>query len=154
MPIQRVREYVKQYDASLEPLVFAESLKTSAEAAAVLGVEVGQIAKSILFRSEDTFGLFVTAGDVKVPPKQLKLLLGGKKPKMATPEEVELITGFRVGAVCPFALQENIPVYIDTSMQRFDRVFTAAGIIESALPITYEQLKHITNGIEFDTITA
>lgn len=65
---------------------------------------------------------------------------------MATPEEVEEITGYRVGGVCPFALATDVPIYLDASMQRFDVIYPAAGTAHSALPITFEKLKDITLG--------
>ncbi|MCL5780773.1 MAG: YbaK/EbsC family protein [Firmicutes bacterium] len=145
MPINRVRQYVKKYDVHLEPVEFAESTSTVEEAAQVLGVEPAQIAKSILFRAKDQFGLFVTAGDVRVNLKKVKTLLGGK-PKMATPEEVEEVTGFRVGGVCPFDLKQDLPIFLDESMKRFDIVYAAAGSPRSALPITFEQLQAMTGG--------
>ncbi|MEW6066230.1 prolyl-tRNA synthetase [Desulforamulus profundi] len=145
MPVNRVRQYVKKYDVHLEPVEFAESTSTVEEAAQVLGVEPAQIAKSILFRAKDQFGLFVTAGDVRVNLKKVKTLLGGK-PKMATPEEVEEVTGFRVGGVCPFDLKQDLPIFLDESMKRFDIVYAAAGSPRSALPITFEQLQAVTGG--------
>ncbi|GAX90013.1 YbaK/EbsC family protein [Effusibacillus lacus] len=145
MPLNRVRDFVKKFDPELEPIVFDQEMKTSMEAANVLGVEVGQIAKSILFQSGETFGLFVAAGDVRINTKTVKSLLG-KNPRMTSPETVERITGFRVGAVCPFALAADIPIYIDPSLSRYDVVYTAAGIPESLLPITFEKLVQITNG--------
>lgn len=143
-PIERVTKYVKQFDPALEPLVFAEPMKTSESAAEALGVEIGQIAKSILFRSDERFALFVAAGDVRIHPKRVKAAFGTGKPKMATPQEVEAITGFQVGAVCPFALQTDIPVFVDQSLNRFPVVYTAGGIAESLLPVSFEALTQMT----------
>ncbi|WP_379968307.1 YbaK/EbsC family protein [Ectobacillus sp. sgz5001026] len=145
MSFEKVYTAVKQLDTSLEPIAFTEKTNTVAEAAKVLGVEEAQIAKSILFKAGDTFGLFVTAGDIRVHQKKVKKLLGGK-PKLATPAEVEEITGYKVGGVCPFALNKEIPIFLDESMKRFELVYTAAGTAESALPITFEKLQTITNG--------
>lgn len=145
-PLEKVRRYVQQYDPTLEPLVFPESLKTSEAAAQALGVEVGQIAKSILFRSNDRYALFVAAEDVRIHPKRVKEAFGGGKPKMASPEEVEAVTGFCVGAVCPFALKTDIPIFVDISLKRFDVVYTAAGIVESVLPVTFDALVRMIGG--------
>lgn len=145
MSFDKVYAFVKQFDTSLEPIAFTEKTNTVAEAAKVLGVEEAQIAKSILFKAGDTFGLFVTAGDIRVHQKKVKKLLGGK-PKLATPVEVEDITGYKVGGVCPFALKKEVPIFLDESMKRFKLVYTAAGTAESALPITFEKLQMITNG--------
>ncbi|MEK3741959.1 YbaK/EbsC family protein [Brevibacillus sp. FSL K6-0770] len=153
-PLERVRAFVKRYDPQLEPIVYEQPLPTSEAAAAALGSEVGQIAKSILFRSGDQFALFVAAGDVKIHPKQVKAALGLGKAKMASMEEVEKVTGYRVGAVCPFALEQEVPVIVDTSLRRFPVVYTAAGIAESLLPVTYEALLAMTNAVEADVAQA
>lgn len=142
--LERVRRAVLAHDPDLAPLVFDEPLYTSAAAADHLGVSRGQIAKSILFRSGGRFGLFVTAGDVRVDPGVVQDHLGGIDPRVATPEEVLQVTGYPVGAVCPFALAQEIPVFVDRSLARFETVYTAAGIAESMLPIPYAALVAIT----------
>ena len=147
MSVDRVRTYVKSFDSSLEPIQFAAQTRTSEEAAAVLGVEVGQIAKSILFKSGEKFGLFVMAGDVRVNQKKVKVILGGGKPKMASPQEVEDITGFQVGGVCPFALKAEVSIFLDESLARFDQIYTAAGSSHSVLAITLDKLQEITKGM-------
>jgi Cys-tRNA(Pro) deacylase len=149
LSFERVCEYLRTIAPNLQPLTLQERTSTVEEAAKALGVENGQIAKSILFKAGETFGLFVTAGDVKVDLKIVKSLLNGK-PKMATPEEVEEVTGYQVGGVCPFALRKSVPIFLDTSMRRFPVVYTAAGTHNSALPITFEQLQTITKGTEVE----
>jgi prolyl-tRNA editing enzyme YbaK/EbsC (Cys-tRNA(Pro) deacylase) len=153
MSIEKVRDFVKVYDPSLEPIEFVENTNTVGEAARALGVEGAQIAKSILFKSGDKFGLFVTAGDVRINQKKVKQLLGAGKPKLASPEEVKEITGFQIGGVCPFALHKEVPIFLDESMKRFDKVYTAAGTPHSALPITFEKLQAITKGEVINTQT-
>lgn len=149
-PLEKVRTYVQHYQPDLEPILFDEPLETSEEAARALGVEVGQIAKTILFRAGDKYALFVAAGDVRIHSKRVKVALGSGKTKMASPDEVETVTGFRVGAVCPFALQMEVPIYVDRSLQRFSHVYTAAGIAESLLPVTYASLLQMTGAEEID----
>ncbi|MBO9128962.1 YbaK/EbsC family protein [Bacillus sp. 165] len=146
MSFQRVCNYIKRFDENLEPIQFQEQTNTVEEAARALGIEGAQIAKTILFKSNKRFGLFVTAGDVRVNSKKVKRLLGGGKPKLATPEEVKDITGFQIGGVCPFALHTDVPVFLDESLKRFAVVYTAAGTAQSVLPITFEKLRGITRG--------
>ncbi|WP_409305837.1 YbaK/EbsC family protein [Peribacillus sp. SCS-155] len=153
MSIRKVTEYVKSFDETLEPIEFVEKTNTVEEAAKALGVQGAQIAKSILFKSGDSYGLFVTAGDIRINQKKVKQLLGSGKPKLASPDEVEEITGYQVGGVCPFALNKDVPIYLDQSMKRFDIVFTAAGTSHSALPITFDKLQEITKGHVIDTQT-
>ncbi|PLS18265.1 aminoacyl-tRNA deacylase [Bacillus sp. M6-12] len=153
MSFQKVSEYIKQFDSSLEPIQFEEKTNTVEEAAKALGVKGAQIAKSILFKTGACYGLFVTAGDIRMNQKVVKSLLGAGKPKLASPEEVYEITGFKVGGVCPFALNHEVPIYLDESMKRFDVVYTAAGTSHSALPITFEKLQQITKGTVINTQT-
>jgi prolyl-tRNA editing enzyme YbaK/EbsC (Cys-tRNA(Pro) deacylase) len=148
--LERARKYLEKFELDLHPQEHQKTTKTSIEAAQALNVAVGQIAKSILFRSGDSFGLFVAAGDIKISDKKVKALLGGGRVRIAKPEEVEEKTGYRVGGVCPFDIDQSIPIFLDRSMQRFDKVYSAAGSAHSYLPITLEQLRIVTGGTIVD----
>ncbi len=89
--------------------------------------------------------MVVSAGDVRMDSKAIKEETGAKV-RMATPEEVLEVTGFNIGGVCPFALRQEVPIYLDESLKRYDIVYAAAGTAYTALPISYEDLKQITNG--------
>lgn len=143
--IEKVKEYMDDLPVKLQIIEFEESTATSELAAKALGVEVGQIAKSLLFTGKDKSLLVVTSGDMKVNQKKLKEITGVKM-KMADSDQVTEITGFPPGGVCPFALKSKIPVYLDISMDRFPVVYAAAGTPHSAVPITMEQLKLVTDG--------
>ena len=148
--LERARKFLEKYNLDLVPREHEKTTKTSAEAAEALNVELGQIAKSILFRSGQQYGLFVAAGDIKICDKKVKKLLGGGRAKIAKPDEVEEITGYRVGGVCPFDIDKSVPIYLDSSMKRFDVVYTSAGTPHSLLPISFEQLKMVTDGMVAD----
>jgi len=148
--LERVRSFLRQYDPSLVPLEHEQPTRTSEDAALALKVNLGQIAKAILFRSGQQFGLIVAAGDVRICNKKVRSLLGGGKTSMAKPEEVEQVTGYSVGGVCPFDIEGTVPIYLDQSMQRFTIVYTAAGTPHSLLPISLEQLQAITGGLFAD----
>ncbi|HHY13419.1 MAG TPA: YbaK/EbsC family protein, partial [Thermoanaerobacterales bacterium] len=89
------------------------------------------------------------AGDVKIDSKKFKKIFS-ERPNLAKPKEVEEITGYPIGGVCPFAMEKPIDVYLDTSLKRFDVVYAAAGTPSSSLPITMEELKIVTKGDEID----
>lgn len=150
-PLHKVREFFKTLPFPLEVILFDESTKTSPLAAKALGVEVGQIAKTLVFtgraNGEERKGraVVVTSGDARVDTKKLKKLVAFK-PHFAGHEEVEELTGFPPGGVCPFALPDDFPVYIDVSMKRFPVVYAAGGTANSAVPITVEQLLVATRG--------
>lgn len=147
-PLEKVKEYMKTLPIPLEIIEFEEgSTRTAQMAAEQLGVEVGKIAKSILFLREEEAVLVVTSGDVKIDSSKFKKKIG-YKPKMATFEECEEITGFQPGGLCPFALKnsDRIRICIDQSMERFDVVYAAAGTANTSVPITVEQLLLVTGG--------
>ncbi len=144
--IDRVRNYLDQYNMDLKIIEFEESTSTCELAAAALGVEVGQIAKTLVFLADGNPVLVVASGDNKVKSNKLKRLLDASKIKMADPDTVQRVTGYPVGGVCPLALAEEAPILLDDSMRRFPVVYAAAGTPRSALPVTMEQLEIITGG--------
>ncbi len=101
--------------------------RTSQEAADALGVSVGQIAKSVVFRrkADDSAVLVVAAGDRRVDEKRVAAITGplGR----ADAEFVKARTGFSIGGVSPLAHAEPLTVLIDRSLFRFDAVWAAAG---------------------------
>ena len=144
--IERVRKFLNQHNPELKIMVLEEDTSTSYLAARALGTEVGQIAKTILFKTKDGgFFLVVAAGDARIDNKAVKELIGSRA-RMANAEEVEEVTGFSIGGVCPFALQQDAPVFLDDSLQRYQVVYSAAGSSNAVLPITYEELRRITGG--------
>ncbi len=144
--LERAKKYLDKHNLGLVPREHEQTTKTAVEAAEALGVEVGQIAKTILFKARECYGLFVAAGDITIDNKKVKQLLGGGKVRIARPDEVEEKTGYRVGGVCPFDIEQEIPIFLDSSMKRFDKVYSAAGSSYSYLPITLEQLEQVTGG--------
>lgn len=146
-PMERVRRWLAQFPFAIEVREFADSTSTAEEAARAVGVEVGQIAKSILFTVNGMMVMVVTSGDVRVSPSKLKqhLKVSGKV-KLADAETIAAVTGFPPGGVCPFALRQPVRILIDESMRRFPVVYIAAGSPHSAAPVTVEQLLAITGG--------
>ncbi len=144
--LKRACLHLEQFNLNLKPQEHEQTTKTAGEAAQALGVAIGQIAKTILFKAGESYGLFVAAGDITIDTKKVKRLLGGGKVRIARPDEVEEKTGYPVGGVCPFDIDCRIPIFLDNSMNRFGMVFSAAGSTRSFLPITLEQLKLVTGG--------
>jgi prolyl-tRNA editing enzyme YbaK/EbsC (Cys-tRNA(Pro) deacylase) len=144
--IERVRAFLDERNPRLNIIEFDADTSTAPLAAQALGTEVGQIAKSILLKSKESrFVMVVTAGDARIDNKAIKNLMGSRM-RMANGEEVFEITGFNIGGVCPFALKQDIPIYLDESLKRYQVVYAAAGTGNTALPITYQELLDITNG--------
>jgi prolyl-tRNA editing enzyme YbaK/EbsC (Cys-tRNA(Pro) deacylase) len=113
-------------------------------AADVLGVEPCRIAKTLSFRTETGAMLIVAAGDAKIDNAKFKGEFG-VKAKMLTPEEVMEYIGYAIGGVCPFGVADNIPVYLDISLRRFDIIYPACGSSNSAIKLTCDELEEYTN---------
>jgi len=145
-PIERVKSFLKSQEVKLKVIEFPEGATQTCELAAqALGVEPAQIAKTLLFIGKKSNVLVVTCGDEKVDQKKLKEHFGDKF-RFARAEEVEDITGFPPGGVCPFAVKSDVPIVIDKSIERFPVVYAAAGNAGSAVPVNLEQLLEVTGG--------
>ncbi len=142
----KIQRHLDTFNLNLRVIEFKESTKTSELAAKALGVEVGQIAKTLLFLADERPVLVVTSGDMKTDTKKLKKILGVKKVKFAPTEAAFEITGYPAGGVCPIELPQKINIYLDESMKRFDKVYMAAGTAHSAIPVTFEELQIVTEG--------
>jgi len=140
MSIERVREYLSAFDAAEGILEFDMSSATVELAAQALGCEGARIAKTLSLRSADGCLLVVAAGDAKIDNAKFRCQFG-LKARMLTPEEVLAFTGHPVGGVCPFALPESAPVFLDVSLKRFGIVYPACGTANSAIPLTCDQLE-------------
>lgn len=112
----------------------SRSTATVAEAAEVLGVEPGRIAKTLAIRVGETVWLLLARGDARLDNALCKAELGGR-PRMLDPEETLAVTGHAVGGVCPFGLASDLPILADRSLLAFPTVFPAAGTRTSSVEV-------------------
>ena len=145
MSIQKAKEYLKPLGRDKDVLEFDESSATVELAAHAVGVEPARIAKTMSFCTKEEGGciLVVTAGDMKIDNSKFKGCFG-IKAKMPKGEEVEALTGYKPGGVCPFANPEHVSVYLDESLKRFSTVFPAAGSSNSAIELTCSDLEKLS----------
>ncbi len=146
-PVKRVEKLLKNYDASFNVTVLDTSARTALEAASSLNCEVGAIVKSLLFKTENTFTLFLVAGDKKASLNKIKKTLNIKDAFMASANEVKEVTGFTIGGVSPIGHLNKVNVYIDKSLERFDTLFAAAGHPNCVFKTDYLNLQKISKGI-------
>ena len=144
MSIEKVRAYFQPLGIAERIQEFSVSSATVELAAQAVGVEGARIAKSLSFKVDDQPILVVAAGDAKVDNSRYKAQFH-TKAKMLTHEEAHDLIGHDVGGVCPFALPENVRVYLDVSLQRFETVFPAAGSDNSAVEMTCEELERYSS---------
>ena len=144
MSIEKARAYLKLFGRDSDIIETEASSATVELAAAALGVESARIAKTLSFMTKDGVILIVTAGDRKIDNHKYKEIFGCKA-KMLSAEETLQYTGHAVGGVCPFGVPENVRVYTDVSLQRFQTVFPACGSGNSAIELTCDDLFRLSN---------
>ncbi|OZV10859.1 EBSC protein [Tissierella sp. P1] len=148
MSIEKVKEYLKQFNKDKDVLEMEQSTATVQLAAIALGTEEARIAKSLSFYDGDRAMIVVVAGDAKVDNKKFKSEFNFK-PKMLSPEDTVSFTGHEVGGVCPFALPDNVKVYLDDSMRRFPTMFPACGSSNSAIELNLDELERISKSCKW-----
>ena len=152
MSIEKVRAYFASFGMAERFQEFEVSSATVALAAEALHCEPARIAKTLSFVSGEGAILIVAAGDAKVDNPKFKAQFG-MKAKMLTPEDAVRLIGHAVGGVCPFAVNEGVPVYLDESLRRFDYVYPAAGTSASAVYLTLPELERASEYIGWVNVT-
>ena len=145
MSVTEVKAFFKQKGAEKEIILLNESCATVPLAAAALGVEEAQIAKTLAFKVRDVSIVIVTSGRAKIDNKKFKDVFQTKAKMMSYEETLEK-TGHPVGGVCPFGLPEDVDIYIDKSLTGFETVYPAAGDIHAILKMTPQELISFTQG--------
>ena len=145
-PVKRAEKSIKEYNNEMSVIVLDSSAKTAIEAASSLGCEVGAIVKSLLFKTENTFTLFLVSGDKKASLNKIKKTLNIKDASMASPDEVKNITGYTIGGVSPVGHLNKIEIFIDHSLARFENLYAAAGHPNCVFKTNFDDLQKITKG--------
>jgi len=147
MSIAKVRAYFEGFGIADRIREFEVSSATVELAAVAVGVEGARIAKSLSFKVDEQPIIIVAAGDAKVNNGAYKAQFH-TKAKMLTHEEAHDLIGHDVGGVCSFALPENVKVYLDVSLRRFETIFPAAGSSNSAIELTCEELERYSSNFQ------
>ena len=151
MSIEKVRAYFSKLGVAEKIREFEASSATVELAAAALGCEGARIAKSLSFMLFDSPILVIAAGDAKIDNSKYKHTFG-QKAKMLSFDEVEPLIGHAVGGVCPFALPEGVPVYLDVSLRRFDTVYPAAGSSNSTVALSCDELERASGALSWEDV--
>ena len=138
--VEEVRQFLTVHGLETRIHTFAESTENAYLAAQALGVELGQIVKSVMFFADGEPVLILMSGDMNVDTKKLKKLLGVRKVRMADAETVLKVTGYVVGAVPPVAHRQAIDTHLDESLNRFAKIYPAGGTTSNMFATTFEEL--------------
>ena len=139
MSFESVKKYFESVGLGERVIALEKSSATVEEAAEAIGCEGKQIAKTMSFFVDEKPVLIVMAGDARVDNKKYKAFFG-QKARMIPGDQVEEAVGHAPGGVCPFDVHEGVTAYLDVSLQRFERVFPAAGSGHSAVDLTIPEL--------------
>lgn len=141
MGIEKVRGYFRAHGMEDRVREFEVSSATVELAAEAVGVPGAQICKTLSFKRKEGGAILVQmAGDAKVDNKKFKSVFQ-EKAKFLTPEEVFYYTGYEIGGVCAFAItREEVEIYCDESLRRFEKVFPACGTANSAAELSCDEL--------------
>ena len=131
-------------------VVFDEGVHTAAAAAAALGVEVGQIANSLIFDADGAPLLVLTSGAHRVDTRKVAAALGVAKLGRAKPEFVRLHTGQPIGGVAPVGHPKPVRTLVDTALAGYPEIWAAGGVPRAVFPITYAELLRVTGGSAAD----
>jgi len=146
--VRRVASALQALGHPHAPVMLDNAARTAQQAADALGVAVGQIAKSIIFRrkSDDAAVLIVTSGDQRVDEKKVEALVcpDGKRLGRADAEFVKDRTGFSIGGVSPLAHATPSVTLIDRSLFRFDDIWAAAGHPHGVFQLSPQELQQLT----------
>ena len=146
--VQRVTAVLSERGHPHAPRMLDDAARTAQQAADALGVALGQIAKSIIFRrkSDDAAVLVVTSGDLRVDEKKVQAIVcadGGKLGR-ADADFVKDKTGFSIGGVSPLAHATPPVTLIDRELFRFDVIWAAAGHPHGVFPLSPDDLVRLT----------
>ena len=150
--VQRVARALLDKGHSHLPVMLDEAARTAQQAADALGIQVGQIAKSIIFRrkSDDAAVLVITSGDRRVDEKKVDAIVG--KTGRADAEFVKLRTGYSIGGVSPIAHVTPPVTLIDRELFRFEEIWAAAGHPHGVFKLRPQDLERLTGAPVADVV--
>jgi prolyl-tRNA editing enzyme YbaK/EbsC (Cys-tRNA(Pro) deacylase) len=134
--------------------VLAADVRTAAQAAQALGVEVGAIANSLVFDADGAPLLALTSGAHRADTDRLATLAGVRRIRMGGPDFVRAHTGQPIGGVAPTGHPEPIRTLVDSTLRRHPVVWAAAGHPMAVFPTTFEELLALTGGREAELAVA
>lgn len=152
---RRVQETLRAAGVDLQVVELADSTRTAPEAAAAVGCAVGQIVKSLVFKTKHSGRaiLVVASGANRVDEKRLAELVGEKIGR-ADAEFVRQQTGFAIGGIPPVGHSQPLPTYIDHDLLQYEQIWAAAGTPHAVFPLTPADLVRLTGGVVAELATS
>ena len=148
--VTRVVEAALAAGLAIETRRFPEGTKTAQDAASAIGVEVGQIVKSLVFGVDDEIVMALVSGANQLDEKKLAAAAGGAKCSRVDADAVRSATGFPIGGVPPLGLATQLRIFIDPDLMQYDEVWAAAGTWNDVFAVSPRELATATAGVVVD----
>jgi len=129
---------------------FPEGTKTAADAAAAIGVTVGQIVKSLVFGVDNEIVMALVSGSNQLDEKKLALAAGGAKCARVDADAVREATGYPIGGVPPFGHSTQLRVFVDPDLLQYDEVWAAAGTWNDNFGAAPADIVRVAGGVVTD----
>ena len=148
--VVRVVEAARALGLEIVPRRFPDGTKTAADAAAAIGVELGQIVKSLIFAVDGEVVLAYVSGSNQLDEKKLALAAGGLKCTRVDADVVRQATGFPIGGVPPFGHSTQLRVFVDPDLLQYDEVWAAAGTWNDVFGANPNDIVRVADGVVTD----
>lgn len=148
--VQRVIDAAAGLGLDIEPRTFPEGTRTAQEAADAIGVELGQIVKSLVFGVDGEVVVAYVSGANQLDESKLAVAAGGAMCQRVDAEVVRSTTGFPIGGVPPFGHATTLRIFIDPDLLQYDEVWAAAGTWHDVFGIGPHKLVEASGGLVTD----
>jgi len=145
-------EYLESKNIEFKIIHLNEVPKTAQDVERIYGCSLHQVLKTLIFIGETEPVIVVLPGDKRVDMNKLKKATKQTNLRMAKPDEIEEITGYKIGGVSPFGIEKNITKIIDESVFKTKTVNIGSGKAELGIELNSEELRKAWNGIVADVI--
>ena len=148
--VRRVVEAGAVLGVDIQPRRFPDGTKTAADAAAAIGVDVGQIVKSLIFSVDGNVVVAYVSGSNQLDESKLAVAAGGEQCGRVDAGTVRDVTGFPIGGVPPFGHAQQLPVFVDPDLLQYDEVWAAAGTWNDVFGLAPDELVRASGGVVTD----
>jgi Cys-tRNA(Pro) deacylase len=144
--VERVAAAARDLGLEIDVRTFPAGTKTAADAARAIGVDVGQIVKSLIFSVDGEVVVAYVSGANQLDERKLAALAGGRKSGRVDADQVRTATGYPIGGVPPFGHATPLRVFVDEDLLAFDEVWAAAGTWNDVFALTPDELVRASGG--------
>ena len=148
--VVRVVEAGRALGIDIQPRRFPDGTKTAQDAAAAIGVDVGQIVKSLVFAVDGEIVMAYVSGANQLDETKLAVAAGGARCSRVDADAVRTATGFPIGGVPPFGHTTQLRVFVDPDLLQYDEVWAAAGTWNDNFGANPNDIVRVAGGVFTD----